>query len=352
MRVGILTASRTNNNGTDLQTAAMYRLVKNTGHDVEVIDYACKKLDGSRRLLRKKNLVSFVRLPWKIYDHLSRERFRRRAFVKSPETYYPENLNLDRYDAVVVGSDQVWNLEITGGDVNFFLPESTGNMKRIAYAPSLGKTDIRQWEQQYSLGEKLARFAGVSVRESSGVETLAQIGVQARHDLDPLLCMDRSQWENLATKRKKTKKYVVLYLVSRNEAAVKEARAYAERNGCRLLKLGLPQKPAKGMRILSFISLPRWIRLMADAQMVYTNSYHGLSMAIALNTNVRVFPLQEQQSNSRSLNLLQMLQMEKYFVDSEDCPDETVCPDWSKVNEILAAKRSESEAYLSQMLNG
>ena len=351
MRVGILTASRTNNNGTDLQTAAMYRLLKKTGHDVEVIDYACKKLDGSRRLLRKKNLISFVRLPWKIYDHLSREKFRRHAFVKSPETYYPENLNLDRYDAVVVGSDQIWNLDITGGDVNFFLPENTGNMKRIAYAPSLGKTDIRHWEQQYSLKEKLDRFAGVSVRESSGVDALAQIGVQARHDLDPLLCMDRSQWEDLAAKPKKKKKYAVLYLVGGGQAAEREICAYAKKNGCRIIKFGPLQKPTKGMRTRSFVSLPQWIRLMADAEMVFTNSYHGLSTAIALNTNVRVFPLEEVQANARALSLLRMLQMEAYFMDSADRPADNACPDWDKVNKILVQKRRESESYLRQMLS-
>ena len=351
MRVGILTASRTNNNGTDLQTVAMYRLLKKTGHQVEVIDYACTKLDGSRKMLRKKDVASLIRLPWKICDHLSRERFRKNAFVKSPQTYYPQDLNLDRYDAVVVGSDQIWNLQITGGDVNFFLPEQTGNMKRIAYAPSLGKTDIRHWEQEYSLKEKLDRFAGVSVRESSGVAALEQIGVQARHDLDPLLCMTRKEWESVAAKPKKAKKHVVLYMVERNEKAVQAARAYAQENGCCVLKFGPLQKPVKGIRMLPCVSLPRWIRLMADAQMVFTDSYHGLSMAVALNTNVRVFPLREEESNSRAKSLLQMLRMERCFMDTAADPADAYCPDWDAVNEILQAKRRDSEVYLKQMLS-
>ena len=351
MHVGILTASRTNNNGTDLQTAAMYRLLEQTGHDVEVIDYACKKLDGGRRLLPKKNLAGFLRLPWKIYDSFSREQFRQRAFVRSPETYYPENLNLDRYDAVVVGSDQIWNLDITGGDLNFFLPESVGNIKRVAYAPSLGKMDIRHWEQQYALKEKLDRFAGVSVRESSGVAALSQIGVEARHALDPLLCIDRSDWENLAAKPKRREKYIVLYLVGGSPAAERKARSYAKRTGCRILKFGPPQKPTKGIRTLSFVSLPKWIRLMADAQMVFTNSYHGLSVAVALNTNVRVFPLKEEQANARARSLLQMLQMEEYFMESADCTADDAYPDWAKVKKILAEKRKDSESYLIQMLD-
>ncbi len=351
MRVGILTASRTNNNGTDLQTAAMYKLFRKTGNAVEVIDYACKKLDGSRRLLPKRSASAFVRLPWKIFDRLSRESFRKKAFKRSPQTYYPQDLQLDRYDAVVVGSDQIWNLNITGNDLNFFLPENTGSMKRFSYAASLGKTDIRQWEEVFGLKQLLSRFSGVSVRESSGVEALSQIGVEARHDLDPLLCMERSDWEQLAAKGSEKKKYVLLYLVQGSQKAEQAAVAYAKANGFRLYRFGPPQKPTKGMRTRSFVSVPRWIRLMADAQMVFTNSYHGLSAAIALNTDVRVYPLKEQQANTRSLCLLEDLGLQEYFIKEEQPADALPSPDWNRVNAMLQTLRERSMAYIKQMLD-
>lgn len=351
MRVGILTASRTNNNGTDLQTAAMYKLFCKTGNAVEVIDYACKKLDGSRRLLPKRSASAFARLPWKIFDSLSRESFRKKAFKRSPQTYYPQDLQLDRYDAVVVGSDQIWNLNITGNDLNFFLPENTGRMKRFSYAASLGRTDIRQWEEAFGLKQLLSRFSGVSVRESSGVEALSQIGVAARHDLDPLLCMDRADWEQLAAKGTEKKKYVLLYLVQGCKAAEQAAVAYAKKNGCRVYRFGPPQKPTKGMRTRSFVSIPRWIRLMADAQVVFTNSYHGLSATVALNTNVRVFPLKEEQANTRSRCLLEALGMQSCFVKEIDPADPLPCPDWGKVNDTVRSLQESSMAYIEEMLN-
>ena len=46
------------------------------------------------------------------------------------------------YDAVVVGSDQIWNLDITGNDFNFFLPFD--GIKKYSYAASIGKKDIKQ----------------------------------------------------------------------------------------------------------------------------------------------------------------------------------------------------------------
>ena len=51
MRIGILTASRTDNNGTDLQALAMLNLFRRMGADnVELVDYECEKLESSKNL--------------------------------------------------------------------------------------------------------------------------------------------------------------------------------------------------------------------------------------------------------------------------------------------------------------
>ena len=50
MRIGILTASRSDNNGTDLQALAMLSIFRKTGNAVELINYKCEKLENSRKI--------------------------------------------------------------------------------------------------------------------------------------------------------------------------------------------------------------------------------------------------------------------------------------------------------------
>ena len=349
MRVGILTASRTNNNGTDLQCAAMYKLFTRAGAQAEVIDYACTKLDRSRKLLLKFSPSQIIRLPWQIFQNISRKHFRKRSFVKSPSTYYPDTLKLDRYDAVVVGSDQIWNLKITGGDVNFFLPPHTGNIRRYSYAASLGKTDISDWEDKYGLSQLLKGFSGVSTREASGVEALRAIGVEAREDLDPILCMTNDEWAQLAKPVTRKKKYVLIYIVEKCPEAIEAAKAYAKRNGCKIIRVGNINKPLRGIRTRSFLSVGKWIGLMRGAQVVFTNSYHGLSTAIALNTNFRLFSLVDPKHNTRSLCLLKKLGLEQYAWLSDECRSDGT-PEWTRTEQTLALLRERSMEYIQSML--
>lgn len=192
MKVGILTASKTNNNGTDIQAYAMQCLLISLGYDVEIINYGCEKINSTRNFLKINSIKDIVRLPWNIYMQIVHENFRRRYFKRS-RYMSPQNLNLSEYDAVVVGSDQVWNLNVTGNDLNFYLPPQLGKFKRISYAASIGKADITKWDKEYSIGLLLQQFSIVSVREKSAVESLKEIGIEAREDLDPIIAVGKEE---------------------------------------------------------------------------------------------------------------------------------------------------------------
>lgn len=352
MRVGILTASRTNNNGTDLQAAAMYKIFKQVGFDVEVIDYACEKLDRSKKILPSFSIKSFLRVPWRLFRNLSHESFRRKEFRHSAQTYFPETLSLDSYDAIVVGSDQVWNLMITGYDTNFFLPSNIGKMKRFSYAVSLGKINISEWENDFKLSSLLSAFDGVSVRESSGVRALQDIGITAREDLDPLLCLDRSEWEGMSSKTHIRRPYVLLYLVEECKEAERIAIDYAKKRQMDVVRIGCLNKPIKGVRTKSFVSVPKWIGLMNKADMVFTNSYHGLSTSIALNTNFRFFMLRNEEHNTRALCLLEKIRLREFVYRYTDVDSLEKHPDWRVVNETVLELRNQSIDYIKSIMLG
>lgn len=345
MKIGILTASRTNNFGTDLQAYAMQRIFDKYS-DAEIIDYICPKLERSHKLMQRFSVIDLICVPWATYKNISHYLFRKKYFKKS-NTYTAENLHTVDYDAIVVGSDQIWNLDITGNDLNFFVPFDS--VKKYSYAASIGKNDIKNWQEKYDLKRYLDDFLAVSVRESSGVEVLNDLGIKAQHHLDPLLMLDRSEWEELATYRT-PQKYVFVYLIQGNELAMNYAIKYAKTNDLKLVVYQAPGKFKKGRKKCVYCNTERWLSYMKNADMIITNSYHGLSMAIALEKNFRIFGIKNSvQNNSRMENLVNRLSLDSYmYVD--DVRNNADCPNWEGVRKVLEIERKKSDEYIRSIV--
>lgn len=115
-KVGILTYHHAVNYGATLQGYALWQTVKKLGYDVEFIDYrptkAIKSYFVNRYLI--KNLIKSVKIDNFINRYAKQTNFRVRHKSQL------EHKLLD-YDTVIVGSDEVWNINsIRGFDKAYF----------------------------------------------------------------------------------------------------------------------------------------------------------------------------------------------------------------------------------------
>lgn len=344
MKIGILTASRTNNNGTDLQALAMQMLFSSLSNsNAEIINYICPKLENSRKAFYPRGVKGVVKMPFRVVNHIQHERFRKKYFRYSAELYTKDNLQNNPYDLVVVGSDQIWNLKITGEDMSFFLPFSMRGLKS-SYAASVATGDMTCAEEKYHIRQHLSDFFQVSVREKMAVDTLAGIDVKARHDLDPLLMVPVDYWEPIVARRKKKEKVVFVYTVSRTREALAYAKAYAKQNNAKVISWGPMFKPVAGVHSIPFGSIEDWLFYMKHADLVVTNSYHGLAFCVNFQKKFALFALENKDSNTRLENLLEIAGIEAQ-------EDGTIyCPDWTRVQKKMESKRVESKQYIKLML--
>ena len=349
MKIGILTASRTNNNGTDLQAMAMLNLFNRIGaKEVELIDYECEKLESSKHLLNFRSLRSIVYFPLTLCLHYKHKLFRQNYFRKSLNKYNKETIISAKYDKIVVGSDQIWNLSITGGDLTFFLPFNIPGMKKYSYAASIGRDDIQSWEIEYQLSNKLRDFQTVSVREESAVNTLSRIGINARYDLDPILMGSIEDW-HLFLKNKKRKKYVLLYFLEARPSVLLDAKRYAQSKGLEIINISKTLKCYNGVKTHRCVGIEEWLNFVANAEIIYTSSYHCVSFAILFNKPFCLVPKESSiQSNSRMLDLVRRLALDK-CVYSESY-DHSMVINWSLVNEKLKCLRTSSEQYVKTII--
>lgn len=226
MKIGILTFHLAHNYGAVLQCYALQEVLRRMGHDVYVIDYQQPYMVEHFRPKRYWGIRSFINellhgdlkeyiyrsiLPYIRYYNF--ERFKKR-FLRLTEECYGKN-DIPKMDLYIVGSDQPWNPDLTGGtDLvywgQFNHPETS---RIITYAMSGSEQAIAKvgWD---NVKQYCKSFDSLSFREESISHKFEELtGRTCTTVLDPTLIADVSLWKPLINEKWKKRKYVLLYHV-------------------------------------------------------------------------------------------------------------------------------------------
>lgn len=348
MKIGILTASRTDNNGTDLQAKAMLNMFKRIGaSDVELINYICPKLESRSRVFDFTSVKKMLYFPLRIFMHLSHERFRKKYFRRSRK-YNSDTIKLIDYDTIVVGSDQIWNLPLTGYDLNFFLPFASAATKKYSYAASLGGTDMKTLSDKYGVKELLSRFSSITVREESGVQALSEIGINAKYALDPILMGSEEDWNSYISSPIVKSRYILLYLITNDSPAIADAKTLAKQKGYKIINCSPGLKHISGIYNRHFVGIEEWLNLVKNAEVVFTSSYHCLSFCILFHTDFYLMPLENEGSNARMLNLLEKFNLLERVLQKPLYCERSI--DWAIIDRTLHSLRIGSEQYVKSII--
>lgn len=119
----------------------------------------------------------------------------------------------DYYDAVIAGSDQIWNVNWKDlCSINSFLPFE--NKNKIALSASFGVDSI---VNNPKIAECIYNFKALSVREEEGAAIIKQMcGRDSEVLIDPTLMLDSYDWEKVEKCPKHYPKgpYILLYFLS------------------------------------------------------------------------------------------------------------------------------------------
>lgn len=360
MKIGILTFCNSQSYGAALQMYALYRTIAEMGHDVELIHYQnpwMKKALHTAQMQNRPRLIRWGRRTGKrlLHGRLFRV-FRRfeRKMVCFPGRLVTDRRKLPeiakRYDAVVCGSDQVWNPDITGYDLSYFFDFCGSDTRRVSYAPSFG---VEKLPEQFAktAAEELHRFSAISVREEEGSALVREmIGRTPTLVLDPTFLRDSKQWEAeeepYATKGED---YILYYPVRSTGCSWSYCEGLAERTGLKILKIGggLKDRSTEKVRYLKDVSPGELLYLIHHAKYVVTNSFHG--MALAINYRKDFFVELSSATNSRMAQLVRSFGLESRVIkDARTAlPLET---DYSTTNEMLPKWKERSLQFLREAL--
>ena len=352
MRIGIVTQPLATNYGGILQNYALQQVLKKMGHEVWTIDYNrfnwLDWADNAWRVFAHKLLghdVKFAPTPKvrRQREEPLRRFVRENINLTTPRTKKFSSRILDKYsfDAVIVGSDQVWRPIYNYDVVDCFLKFAGSRpMLKVAYAASFG-TDI--WEFSDKQTTECARlvksFKEVSVRELSGIKLCREhLDVDAVNVLDPTLLLHAEDYTSLCRNVPKHEPFVFAYILDKREDKENVIRSFAKSKG-----LPYVIKSADS-NVKPNDSVGLWLSYFRDASYVITDSFHGTVFSIIFNKEFVVLG-NEQRGNSRFESLLNIFGLEGRMISRLN-QTQSGNIDWQAVN----ARREEFIEYSVEWL--
>lgn len=344
MKIGLLTYHKSYNCGAVMQTYATCRILKELGHEVELIDLRQPEPIRLRQLIFIPRFIKFYHFCKKFYPSLT-------CHYKTMEELRAANLD---YDCLLVGSDQTWNPLISKEQcLAYFLDFGGEHVRRVSFASSFG---VREWPENYKellpvIDKLLHRFSAISVREATGQNILKQqFGLDGSLVLDPTML--HSSYAEITTNIYPNHR-IVCYLLSRDARQLDMAR-YLSR------KMDIPARmifngyPLRGFEYCYPPAIEGWIEQIGGADIVITDSFHGLVFSLLYHRQFAVIPIANGLS-SRLLDLLKLVGLEDHVFTSQDELENRMevlqCPvDYERVDAVLAAYREQSIGFLRSVL--
>ncbi len=360
MRIGILTFCYTVNYGAELQAYALVRTLNNKKNTVaELIDYECPAILKNNRPVKGtsgKNIIDKIKKS--MAQKKAEERWNK--FRKFEEKYIPVSketynrttgIRTEFYDRMVIGSDQVWNLQLTEGDTNFFLPDIRDRNRICSYAASFGYSQVPK-EYEAITRKGIEGISNLSVREESGAKIILNLcGKKSRVVLDPTLLLGPKDWRKLLDEKgnEKRKPYILLYLVNASDSEMWSfVNKHARKNNYDILwitprrNIGKPGKKIRSAGPLDFLDL------IENASLIVTGSFHAVCFSLQFSKPF-LYTVKDINKSSRVINLIDRLGIEEVIFDARN----PMIPqlDYIAIQEKLEDLRKESLAILNQMVD-
>lgn len=337
MNIGILTI-HSQNFGNRLQNYALQVTLISMGHGALSMERWHTHLFWLQKRLRY--LLKHDRV--NLFNRFDDEFVRYSKVVVGKDFVTPGIEN--RFDAFVIGSDQVWNPYFAFNSEVDYLP-MVPSRKKIAYAASFGVDHIAHDRQRTA--ELLNGIPFVSMREHAGAEIVKDLtGRAVPVVLDPTLLIARESWEKIA-RRPATmnvdEPYIFKYVLG-DDINERRIRKIATELGCKIIDV-MDQSLVIGPS--EFV----WLALHSEA--VCTDSFHASVFALLGHRPLAIFERSDAEADmsSRFDTLCQTFHLVGHR--SQDAPFslETIMGmDWDSFEDELAIQRAESFAWLSDSL--
>ena len=345
------------NYGAVLQAFCLQEYLGQYADQVQILNYCPRALTDEYKNINSYSLGSIVMSILTLPNFLKKKKafknFEHNCLKLTSSKYFKQEHIADFSDySVVVGSDQIWNPQITAGfdSVYFGQWPASKVSKIVSYAASIGKGNYSD-EEKSVIKRLLEKVHAISVRENEANTILTQelnICKPVTTVLDPTLLAGASILQKLV-KPVSYKKYLLIYNLTGNPILNKLAEEVALKKGLRIVEIcgkRVLKKSSKEHTIILDAGPIEFVSLFNQADYVVTDSFHGTAFSIIFHRPFITVP--HKTRGSRMINLLSKAGLIDRLSDSfsDSLCNQTI--DWNSVDENIAKERAISEKFIRE----
>jgi hypothetical protein len=370
LRVGIMTFHWAHNYGAILQAYALYHYLRQVLHvEVHVIDFKTNRqiqvnniLPAVRWGIQLPKIVARFLLTLLYFKSLNRRKSRFEDFAQEYLTFtrrYPEfddlRTNPPEFDAVITGSDQVFNsriLSVQELSAYCLAAFSSERIRKIAFAPSFGNDSV-QPEVSSRMSGYLTDFQSLSARESSGLKLLEDMtGQRVEILFDPVFLLEADNWRKLSRSiQKPYSAYILCYALNGLNTLGDLVEKVRNLTGLPIVLITSNVRSCiKADKVIYDAGPQDFLQLIDNARYVLTDSFHGTAFANLFEKDFFTHIIVEQ-SAQRIIGLLKRLGQESRLVKfPKEITLENLHVDFSCSRNIIIDERKKSDFFLRDAL--
>lgn len=361
MKIGLLNLPLDNNYGGNLQRYALVKSLEGLGHDV-IFLLCCSKIQEIsilvlllryiKRIVKKicidRNTEIFVEKKNRkrkqqndataLHFVCKNMKYSQAIFCKQDLSKY---VNEHRFDALLVGSDQVWRKTIAHeyglGTYFFDFIDKNADVKKVAFAASLGSdTNELTKEESNRIMTFYSQFTSTSVREMSSLDLLKLYGWEkpkAEVLLDPTFLLSKEDYIKLRMSEHTNPSMgnLFCYILDKTEEKIRIIDEEKRKRSLQPFYVSIDNTQD--------ITICQWLRSFEEATFVVTDSFHGVVFSIIFNKPFRLVR-NEFRGNARFDSLFSIL----------DIDSETDKLNWNEINARIAFQRKKAIHFLNNAL--
>lgn len=369
------------NYGSMLQAYATLKTVQNLGYELSFIKYKKQRnildwlkiapglmLSGGFELLRNRLLhkIQLRRYPsYRTNNNIrinSTNEFKRKEFVpyfKEYKGYKALQEGSKVYDAIFVGSDQVWRpFGFYSSYWNLMFADES--VPKFSYSSSYGVSDIPKIQRK-GTKKYLERLSLVSVREDKAKQIVEKYSnKKAKVVADPTMLFTKEQWEDFAKEStiKVDEPYIFCYFLGTRNDIRSKAKELSEKTGLKIVIMRHMDEYVEADELIGdyypYDIDPRdFVKLLMNAEYVCTDSFHGTVFSILMHkkfiTFYRVNPKKGNSTHSRIDSLLNKFGLlDRLYKNNILSIQKDI--NFNRVDEIMKSYRNDSMEFLRNAL--
>ena len=362
-RIGILTFHASHNYGSMLQAYALQRHLQTQGCHVEIINF---RSDAQRHgvypyplELRGMNLAKQLLTPVWLY-HRCRQWKRFEVFMaenmclseKTYKTWEDMQGDMNKFDVIITGGDQIWNMNCYDFDKSYFLPGKLEKARKVSYCPSFGDflNKIPKGQAAF-VKEQLSEYDALSVREFSTGEYLKNLlGKDVEVVADPTLLLSADDYQEIMDDTPLVKGDYILYYTPRNCPELEcIAALFGKQRGMKVITTRPRKFGNNGLIPFNGAGPKEFLNLLKNARLVAGASYHLVVFALIFHKEFIAF---NGASDNRISNLLNYLGMsERGIITDKNYRNIRLAPiNYVNTDMLLRKLRESSLSYLTKAL--